>query len=71
MVNELGKWLRELRGFDVTQKELAKEMGLASNGYLSRVEGGLIKASDLWKKRARRAAERVREKKLKKKLTQK
>lgn len=67
MVNkESRKWLRELRGFDITQKELAIEMGLTANSYLSRVEGGLINPSELWKKRAIKAAARIREKKAKK-----
>lgn len=45
-------WLRELRGFHITQHELALEMGLCSNVYISRIESEHIEPSDKWRQRA-------------------
>ena len=37
----LGKRLRELRGFDLTQEEFAKELGI-SQSQLSKYERGIV-----------------------------
>lgn len=38
---EVGRRIRELRGFDVTQKEFAKKIGV-SQSYLSSMENGAV-----------------------------
>jgi len=38
---EVGRRIRELRGFDLTQKEFAKEIGV-SQSYLSSMENGAV-----------------------------
>lgn len=56
--------LRELRGFDITQNQLASELGFASNVYISRVERGHAIPTDKWMQKVEDAVKRIRARKL-------